>query len=186
MEFTRYCLAVLFFSLVLWGAVALAVATGVPATSSEAAGMLVSLMKSQALDAVAVQDPDDAERFIAAMLVPDVQLLVVAAKSTAPEYLREQLTQRRYRDAYGALFSGAVMETKVFIQDMGCDGLTQNGGNIDILYERGTTQTVFNGDWKEQKLSKAAYAKKLRDAESKYSRMLTLLSQQLRGGAAAG
>jgi hypothetical protein len=186
MEFTRYCVTVVFISVVLWGAVALAVATGAAPTSADAAGTLVSLMRAQGLDAVAVQDPDDAERFIAAMLVPDVQLLVVAAKSTAPEYLRSQLEQRRYRDAYGALFSGAVPATKVFIQDMGCDGLTDGGNNIDILYERGTSQTVFNGDWKEQKLSKTAYAGKMRDAESKYSRMLTLLTQQLRGAAAAG
>jgi 23S rRNA-/tRNA-specific pseudouridylate synthase len=107
--------------------------------------------------------------------VPDVQLLVVAAKSTAPEYLRTQLAQRQFRDAYSALFSGAVPETKMFFQDMGCDGLKQDGENVDILYERGTTQVVFNGDWKQQKMSRSAYDEKMRDAESKYSRMLVLL-----------
>jgi hypothetical protein len=43
---------------------------------------------------------------------------------------------------------------------------------------------VFNGDWKAQKMSKADYSEKMRDAESKYTRMVTLLSQALRGNTA--
>jgi hypothetical protein len=175
---TRCCVAVSFASLLSGGG--LVAAGGSPAVrSSDAASALVSAMKAQGLDAVAVQDPEDAERFVAAMLVPDVQLLVVAAKSTAPEYLRTQLAQRQFRDAYSALFSGAVPETKLFFQDMGCDGLKEDGGNIDILYERGTNQIVFNGDWKQQKMSRSAYDEKVRDAESKYSRMLSLLGASL-------
>src|SRR5687768_18244563 len=46
--------------------------------STEAANTLVSLMKTRSLDAVAVQDPQAPDRFIAAMLVPGVQLLVVS------------------------------------------------------------------------------------------------------------
>lgn len=174
---TRHCVVVS-LALVLSGGVV--AARGGPAVrSSDAASALVSLMKAQGLDAIAVQDPADPERFVAAMLVPDVQLLVVAAKSTAPEYLRTQLAQRQFRDAYSALFSGAVPESKIFFQDMGCDGLKQDDSNIDTLYERGTNQIVFNGDWKGQKLSRTAYDEKLRDAESKYSEMLALLGATL-------
>ena len=154
--------------------------------STEAANTLVSLMKARSLDAVAVQDPQDPDRFIAAMLVPGVQLLVVAAKSTAPEYLRTQLAQQQYREVYSALFSAAVMDTKWFFQDMGCDGLRQEDQSLDILYERGTEQTIFDGDWKAQKRSRADYDAKLRDTESHYGRTLALLIESLRptaGGA---
>lgn len=114
---TGYCVALSFASLVL-GAAAVAATSGPAVHSSDAASALVSLMKAQGLDAVAVQEPEDPERFVAAMLVPDVQLLVVAAESTAPDHLRTQLAQRQFRNAYSALFSGAVPETKMFFQDM--------------------------------------------------------------------
>lgn len=177
---TRNCVALSFAALV--GTAAVDAASGPAVHSSDAASALVSLMKAQGLDAIAAQDPEDPDRFVAAMLVPDVQLLVVAAKSTAPDYLRTQLAQRQFRNAYSALFSGAVPETKLFFQDMGCDGLKQDGETIDILYERGTDQVVFNGDWKRQKMSRSAYDEKMRAAEFKYTRILALLGASLGAG----
>lgn len=159
-----------------------AAAGGAP--SSSAASSLVSLMKSKGVDAVAVQDPTEPDRFVAAMLVPEVQLLVVAAKSRAPEYVRDQLRQHQYREVYAGLFSGAVPESRLFFQDMGGDGLSLAGsGNTDIMYERGTVQTVFDGDWKRQKLSKAQYDEKLQKADAEYARLLLLLAQGLNAGA---
>jgi hypothetical protein len=151
--------------------------------SPKAAGTLVELMKSRGLDAVAAQDPANPDHFVAAMLVPDVQLLVVAGKATAPDYLRAQIAGGQFRDVYAALYAGAVADTKLFFQDMGSDGLNPAGGNIDIMYERGTKQTVFNGDWKAQKMSRSEYEQKQQKADAEYSRLLALLAERLRTAA---
>jgi hypothetical protein len=147
--------------------------------SSKAAGELVAMMKSRNLETIALEDPEHPDHFIAAMLIPGVQLLVVGAKSTAPDYVRSQLGQQLYRDVYATLQSAAVLDTKVFFQDMGSDGLSDDG-SVDIMYEHGTKQTNFNGDWKTQKMSKAEYQEKLRKADADYSRMLSLLAGRLR------
>jgi hypothetical protein len=149
--------------------------------SSNAAAQLVQLMQEQKLDAYAAEDPQVPGRFVAAMLVPDVQLLVVAAETTAPHYLRAQLAQRNYREVYVTLHSSAVPQTKLFFQDMGCNGLNDQNGGIDIMYERASTQTVFDGDWKSQKLSKSAYEEKLQTAERKYAEALSALTRAVHG-----
>jgi hypothetical protein len=165
---------------VVCGLVGLATASGAE-PSSQTATTLVTLMKSRNLDAFAAPDPETPDRFVAAMLVPGVQLLVVAAKSTSPDYMKSQLAQQQYRDVYAALHASAVPETKVFFQDMGSDGLSLDGStSTDIMYERGTAQTIFDGDWKRQKVSKSAYDEKLRKADAEYSRLLGVLSESLR------
>ncbi|MEO8075515.1 MAG: hypothetical protein ABI818_04245 [Acidobacteriota bacterium] len=170
-------------SLLLGGVVALGADPGA-GTSSKAASELVALMKSRNLDAIAAPDPEQQDRFVAALLIPDVQLLVVGATTTAPAYLQSQLAQHLYRDAYSTLQSAAVLKTKLFFQDMGSDGLTE-GGSLDIMYEHGTEQTVFDGDWKRQKISKAAYDKKLQKADADYAKMLQLLIEALRAAPGA-
>ncbi len=156
-------------------------AAGTLERSSNVAAQLVQLMQEQKLDAYAAEDPQVPGRFVAAMLVPDVQLLVVAAETTAPHYLRAQLAQRNYREVYVTLHSSAVPQTKLFFQDMGCNGLNDQNGGIDIMYERASTQTVFDGDWKSQKLSKSAYEEKLQTAERKYAEALSALTRAVHG-----
>lgn len=163
------------------GSLILAVGARELEPSSEAAREVVALMKAGNLDAFAAADPNVPDRFVAALLVPDVQLLVVAARSTAADYVRSQLADKRYREVYSTLHSAAVPESKLFFQDMGADGLSADGeGHIDIMYERGTTQTVFDGNWRGQKLSRSEYQEKLREADAEYSRMLGLLREALR------
>lgn len=165
---------------VIVGSVTLIGARGLE-PSSQVANELVALMKAGGLDAVAAADPDDPDRFVAALLVPDVQLLVVAAKSTSPAYVRSQLAEKRFREVYSTLHAAAVPATKLFFQDMGCDGLTgDDASHVDIMYERGTTQTLFDGDWRGQKISRTRYQEKLSKADAEYSRMLALLRQSLR------
>jgi hypothetical protein len=167
---------------VLIGSVSLAAAAGSPEQSPKSAAGLVTLMKSRGLSAVAAADPQSPGRVVAAMLIPDVQLLVVGAKSTAAPYLESEIAQGQYADVYAMLNSTAVPETKIFFQDMGCDGLTSTDDSIDVMYERGTAQTIFDGDWKRQKMSKQDYEDKLQKADSEYNRMLTLLAEHLEAG----
>jgi hypothetical protein len=53
------------------------------------------------------------------------------------------------------------------------------------MYERGTVQTIFDGDWKRQKLSKEDYENKLQKADAEYTRMLTLLADRLQSASTA-
>jgi hypothetical protein len=168
---------------VLLGSTAIASAGAGPGQSAKEALALVSLMKTQGLTTTAAPDPSDPGRFVAAMLIPDVQLLVVAAKSTAADYLASQIGQRQFQEVYATLNATAVPDTKLFFQDMGCDGLTDSG--IDIMYERGKDQTIFDRDWKRQKMSKADYEAKVEKADDQYGRILALLTQSLQAAPVA-
>jgi hypothetical protein len=149
------------------------------AASSTAAGELASLMAARKLDAFAVQDPEASNRFLASLLIPNVQLLVVSAEYPSPAELSARLAQKDYRDVYAALHQPASASTRFFLIDLACDGLRGTGGAVDVLYEKGSTQTLFNGDWKTQRLSEVAYKKRLEDAERQYSRVLGHLKASL-------
>jgi hypothetical protein len=45
--------------------------------------------------------------------------------------------------------------------DSACGGLRTPGAGVDVLYEKRITQTLFNGDWKGQRLSEADYKQRL-------------------------
>ena len=153
------------------------------ARSSKVASELASLMKERQLDAYAAQDPEVPNRFIATLLIPDVQMLVVSAEYATPGELQAQLAQKNYRDVYAALHQPATAQSRFFLIDLACDGLRADGEAVDILYEKGTTQTLFNGEWKTQGLSEADYKKRFEDAEARYTRLLTVLTERLKAPA---
>ena len=43
------------------------------------------------------------------------------------------------------------------------------------LRVNGKTQTVFDGNWKKQKLSESAYQQRAREADTRYARLLSAL-----------
>jgi hypothetical protein len=143
--------------------------------SSTLVSSLHSLMQERHLEALAAADPTGPDRFVAALLMPDVQLLVVSAQYPVPAELQAQLTQQKYRDIYSALHQPSAQQTRFFLMDVGCDGLRSDADKVDVLYEKGTTQTLFDGRWKQQGLSEAAYAKRMQDAEAHYSHLLSVL-----------
>ena len=147
-------------------------------------GNLASLMTARQLDAVAAQDPESPDRFVAALLMPDVQLLIVSAQYPTPAELQAQLAQQKYRDVYSALHQPSAQPTRFFLMDSGCDGLKDGGDGVDVLYEKGTTQTLFDGKWKQQGLSEAAYSKRAQEAETRYSRLLSILASSLKSATA--
>ena len=148
--------------------------------NSEAlAARLASAMTERHLDAIAAQDPEAPDRFVAALLIPNAQLLVVSAQYPATAELQALLTQQNYRDVYTALHQPAAQQSRFFIMDAGGDGLRTGGDGVDVLYEKGTIQTLFDGRWKQQGLSEAAYSKRAQDAEARYSQLLSLLSSTL-------
>jgi hypothetical protein len=150
--------------------------------SASAAHDLSELLTARKLDAVATRDPEESDRFIAALFFPKSQFLVITARYTVPSLLEEKLAKRQYRDIYGDLHGGSLQESKVFFQDLGADGLHAQGDHaVDVLYERGIAQTIFDGR-KDGQTGKS-YAEQFGKADALYSRLLSLLIEELKGPA---
>jgi hypothetical protein len=135
---------------------------------------LSKLLDAGKLDVIAAQGKD-ADQFVAAMYFPG-QLLVVSAKYSVPPLLVEKLQQKAYRDIYMDLNGAGVPESKVFIQDIGADGLKAKAEVADS-YERGArTRWAFDGEWRKQKLaSEDEYLKNFASADAEYAEILAVL-----------
>ena len=153
--------------------------------SSAVAAELVRELTSHGMTAVAAKDPEQADVYAAATYLPGVQLLAVSARSTAPGYMDHLIAAGRYNEAYSSMNGGSIPEGKLFIQDMKADGLRarrEDGGAFDIVYRDVTKSLLFNGDWKKQGLSEAAYREVFQDIDARYARMLSVLLAQARTG----
>lgn len=152
-----------------------------PSASAALTKELVTLMGSRQLDAIATADPAAPGRFVAAMVYPGVQVLIVRAEPPSAADTSSRISYRLYRDAYADVQQPAKSAGKLFIQDMGADGLSAAGnGSVDIMYEDATRQTIFDGNWKKQKLTQAEYQKKFSTADAEYARMLSLLIAEVK------
>lgn len=123
------------------------------------------------MDAMAVTDPRAPDRFIAVLYVAPSQLLVVAARHPNPEALTRAIRDQRYRDVYLDLQSAPAVQDKLFVHDIGADGVTQAGTSVvDNAYENGV-RTV---------LAKAGKpTAKLQAIDAEYARMLQALTASL-------
>ena len=94
----------------------------------------------------------------------------------------DRLGKKEYRDVYMDLNGAASADSKVFIQDPGADGLKAKRDEnqpFDIV-EIGGKQTMFNSDWKAQKLSEQDYQKVFADADDRYAKILAALLAQVK------
>ena len=160
-------------------------ATAAPAAnpaSAELAKQLVTTLTAGGLGAIAARDPEAPDRAIAALAFPDSQLLVVAAPYPDAAGLDALLANKMYRDVYAALQQPSFNKGKVFIQDLGCDGLQSGPESVDVMYEDGKTQTIFDGNWKKQKISESEYQKRIKAADERYARLLSVLIERARSG----
>lgn len=147
--------------------------------SAALAAELVRLLDQMKLDSFAakVAAPD---QFAAILYFPGSQLLVVGAKYYVPERMDYSIGEKKYRDVYIDLNSAAVPKTKIFISDLGANGLqAKKKGNQpnDTADVDGKTH-VFDGDWKKAKISEAEYMKAFDDTEAEYIKMLEALVAQ--------
>jgi hypothetical protein len=145
---------------------------------------LSELMASRGIDAFAAQDRARPAFFVAVRSYPGVQLLLVGAESTAVEYVKYQVEHKNYGEAYTALHSSAVPATKLFVQDMGCDGLQRDGDPVDVVYHQASTQLLLDGNGKASALSKEAYTAKAAEADARYAELLQLVLKAIRADGA--
>src|SRR5829696_7422298 len=91
--------------------------------SAAVAVELVQALEAAKLDGIAAVDPSTPGGFIAALYMPGMQLLVVSAKYAAPPLLLDKINTHDFRGLYMDLHAAAMPGTRIFIQDLGADGL---------------------------------------------------------------
>ena len=150
--------------------------------SAALAKQLIAALDAAKLDSIAAKDPTGADTYCAALYFAGSPLLVVAAKYAAPMLLDARLGKKEFRDTYIDLSSASVPESKVFIQDAGGDGfkLKREDNQAFDSYEIGGKPTLFDGDYKKQKLSEQEYQKVFSDADQRYTQILMALLGQLK------
>lgn len=146
--------------------------------SDDAARDLVSALDRSRLDAIAAVDPAQPGTFVAALKIQGGRLLVIQARHPSVTAIQQRLATGQYRDVYLDLQGTPTPEGTFFVQDAGGDGLSDSSGSsgVDVLYEDGQRQTIFNGDKVTQHLTAAEYDAKLAAADVRYARLLTLLT----------
>ena len=161
------------------GALVLSLAATALAQESKSAALAKQL--TDALDAAKTTtiatkaEPPDG--YVAAMSLPGV-LLVVSAKYSVPSILDAKIAKKDYQDAYADLQTASDAATRVFIQDLGADGLRfRTFDSVDVA--KGST--TFDGDWKKAKAaSEQDYQKIFNDTDDQYAKMLATLLAALK------
>jgi hypothetical protein len=155
---------------------------GQDSSSAAKAATLTRLMDQQKLDSVAAHDPEQPDRFVAALYYPGVQLLVVSASYPVPDVLRQKITGRQYRDVYMDLQSSATQQGRFFVMDLEANGVRQTrqeDAAFDVTYKDGDNPASFDGEWKRQNMSRAQYDARFRSDDERYTKMLTALEREL-------
>jgi hypothetical protein len=164
--------------------VLLAISGSAAAQESKSAAVakeLTQLLDRDKLDSVAAKDPAAPDAFVAALYFPG-SLLVVGAKYSVPVLLDEKLGKKDYKEIYIDLNSASVPASKMFVEDLGANGLRakREDGQPQDSVDAGGRQTTFDGDWRRQKMSQDEYMKAFAAADESYARMLTALVEQLK------
>jgi hypothetical protein len=159
-----------------------AIAVAQESKTAALAKQLAAALDAGKLDSVAAPNPTNPGTFVAALYFAGSQLLVVSAKYSVPQLLNDKLAKKEYRDVYIDLNSASVPETKIFVEDLGADGLKAKREDNQPFdsYESGGKRTSFDNDWKRQKLTEQEYMKIYSTAEDDYAQMLTALLAQVK------
>lgn len=150
--------------------------------SAALAAELARMLDQLKVDSVAAHHPGAPDQYVGALYFPGSQLLVVTARYQVPELLNSKLSTKAYRDVYIDLNSASVANTKVFVSDLGCNGLKarrEDNQPYDTI-EMGGRNWSFDGDWKKAKLSEDEYMKGFQQADEEYTRMLQALLGELK------
>ena len=157
-----------------------AVASAQESKSAPLAKQLAAALEEAKLDSIAAKDPSAPDAFVAALYFPGMQLLVISGKYSVPQLLTERVGRKEYRDVYLDLNGASIADTKVFIEDPGADGIKAKREDNQAFdqCEMAGKRTMFNGDWKMQKMSEQDYMKAYSAADDRYSQILTALLAQ--------
>ncbi len=148
--------------------------------SASLATELSRLLDEMKLDSVAAQQSGD--QYVGALYFPGSQLLVVSGKYSSPARMKDLLSRKAYKDVYLDLSSASEQQSKMFIMDLGADGLRfkrDENHPFDTVDVAGKSQ-AFDGDWGRAKISEAEYRKMFSSTDEQYSQMLQALIAALK------
>jgi hypothetical protein len=156
-----------------------------PAAAQEPKSAMLARELAAALDAAKLQDiaakaPGSTDRYVAALYFQNLQLIVVSGTYQAPALLDDRLTKREYRDIYVELNGASDPKSRVFVTDLGIDGLRARPAREQPAdsYESSGKRTMFNREWDQQKLTEDDYNRIYVEADAEYVELLTALLAQ--------
>ena len=175
---------------------ALTVIAGVPlraqapgaTESATKAKELAALLQAKKLESFATRDAMQPGRYVAAIVVPGVQLLVVSASYSRANDIEYSLYNKKFQDAYLDLKSGALSTDRFFVDDAMCDGLVAVPGRNPLhdSVSMDGAKIVFDGDFVDpkkknsKKVPEDVYRKNFATADMRYARVLDLLITELK------
>jgi hypothetical protein len=154
--------------------------------SSRAAALLTAALHERKLEVIASRNPDQAGAFIAALYVPGSQLLVVTAPYAVAAVLDKYIADGKHMDVYLALNAADRQAERFFVMDMNADGLRREcapGESFDSTI-RGDSNVSFDGNWRVQAMTGAAYDARFAKDDEHYARLLEVLAGSLTEGSA--
>ena len=148
--------------------------------SAAVATELARLLDQAKLDSIAAKH-DVAGQYVSALYIAGSQLLVVSAKYSVPARMDSLLAQKSYQEIYQDLNSASERASKVFVMDLGANGLRfkQEKNELDTADVAGKS-VVFDGDWDKAKISEAEYRKTFESTDTQYTQMLQALVAALK------
>ena len=148
--------------------------------SAALATELARLLDANKLDSVAAQQGSDV--YVGALYFPGSQLLVVGGKYASPARMKDLLGKKDYREVYMDLSSASDQKSRVFIMDLGANGLRfkrEDNQPFDTADVAGRSIT-FDGEWGRAKISEDDYRKSYATTDEQYSEMLQALIAALK------
>lgn len=165
-----------------------------PAVSPAKVAEIASLLAAKKLDAFAMKDPrsegsTEKPRYIAVLLIPKSQLLLVAASHTKFMDMEYFLHAKQFSQAYSDLNTNPASVERFFVEDVMADGLValpKRNMPPDAVKIGAETQT-FDGVFidpkrrnPDKKITQDVYLKNFSEADQRYAAALDLLIAQLK------
>jgi hypothetical protein len=124
-----------------------------------------------------------ADRYVGAMLMPGVQLLVVGGKLASTARMDYLIAEKNYKEAYQDLNIVTERETRILISDLGADGLKfkrEKDQPFDVVDVAGK-QLFLDGKWGgKEGVSREEYTKTYESTDERYAEMLQALIDALK------
>jgi hypothetical protein len=148
--------------------------------SATVATELTRLLDQAKLDSIAARQ-ETAGQYVSALYIAGSQLLVVSAKYSQPARMDYLLNEKKYQEIYQDLNSASEQQSKVFVMDLGANGLRfkQEKNELDTADVSGKS-VVFDGDWGKARISEADYRKTFETTDAQYTQMLQALVAALK------
>ena len=148
--------------------------------SASLAAELCKLMDQHKLDSIAAKESED--QYVGALYFSGTQLLVVRGRFNTRARMLDLLERRLFKEAYMDLSGASDQQTRVFIMDLGANGLrykrekNQPFDTADV----GGKSYRFDGEWIKAKLTEAEYRKTFTATDEEYALMLQTLIDALK------